>query len=446
MNTTIYGSTRRWRRRALIAPMCGLALACNPDRVLTVKDVDVLSPSALNSKAALPALVAGSAAEFQLAFSGAADLNNGGHEGILNLGGLLADEYIHAETFPDRQSVDQRKVDAGNGSMQGVFDDLARARAFADLAADRFNKFDQGGEGHADVLNFAAYTYLLFAENFCSGVPFSTLTDAGVLYGEPQTRDQMLAIALAKFDSAIAFAGTSNVTQQRLGRVGKARTQLNQSRFADAAATVAGIPTGFRYVVESSSNTTRQNNGIWMYTVNFFGFSVADREGTNGLPFVSADDPRVPVIDIEDVGFDGETPYFLQQKYPSLTSDVELASGTEARLIEAEAALQIGNPGSFMGIVNNLRSNAGMQTLSDPQTARGREDLLFAERGYWTYLTGHRLGDLRRRVRQYNRAINEVFPSGAYHKGGEYGSDVNFPVSANERNNPRFTACLDRNP
>jgi hypothetical protein len=58
--------------------------------------------------------------------------------------------------------------------------------------------------------------------------------------------------------------------------------------------------------------------------------------------------------------------------------------------------------------------------------------------------TAHRLGDLRRLVRQYSRAQNTVFPSGAYHKGGSYGTDVNFPVSSDERNNPKFTGCIDR--
>jgi hypothetical protein len=51
---------------------------------------------------------------------------------------------------------------------------------------------------------------------------------------------------------------------------------------------------------------------------------------------------------------------------------------------------------------------------------------------------------MRRLVRQYSRAQNTVFPSGEYHKGGEYGADVNFPVSSDERNNPKFTGCIDR--
>jgi hypothetical protein len=41
--------------------------------------------------------------------------------------------------------------------------------------------------------------------------------------------------------------------------------------------------------------------------VNFFGFSVPNREGINGQAWRTANDPRVPWFDTGDVGFDGET-------------------------------------------------------------------------------------------------------------------------------------------
>jgi hypothetical protein len=422
------------------------ALACSPDSLLNVRDIDVLDPSTLNTKEALPTLLAGSLSAFQIAFSGGGDLSNGGHEGLVNLSGLLADEYIHAETFPDRQGVDVRSIAPGNGAVKGVFFDLSQARAFADLASSRFNTFDAGTEGHSEVLSLSAYSYLLFAEDFCSGVPFSTLTDAGIDYGQPQTRDQILAIALAKFDSALTFA-TANERQDlaNLARVGRARVLLNQGQFAQAATAVSAVPASFVYAIEGSTNSARQNNGIWNFTVNFFGFSVPEQEGTNGLPFLSANDPRLPFEDTGEVGFDGETPYFMQQKYPTKESETALASGIEARLIEAEAALQVGNNSAAMQAINTLRQSAGLSPLATPGTAAARVDLLFRERGFWLYLTGHRLGDLRRLVRQYGRPEASVFPTGEYHKGGEYGSDVNFPVSSDERNNPNFEACLDRN-
>ena len=85
--------------------------------------------------------------------------------------------------------------------------------------------------------------------------------------------------------------------------------------------------------------------------------------------------------------------------------------------------------------------------LAAPAGSAAAIALLFSERGRWLWLTGHRLSDLRREVRQYGLAVNAVFPNGAYFKQGlTYGNDVNFPVPFAETNNPNFTACLDRNP
>ena len=46
----------------------------------------------------------------------------------------------------------------------------------------------------------------------------------------------------------------------------------------------------------------------------------------------------------------------------------------------------------------------------------------------------------------YGRLEAAVFPNGAYHKGGTYGTDVNFPLPIEEQNNPNSVGCLDRNP
>lgn len=436
----------RHRAAALAAAALGLA-ACNPDRALKVQDVDVVQPGALSGKGALPSIVNSTLANFQIAYSGGADQTNSGHEGQINISGLLADELLHAETFPDRQNIDQRNIQPGNGSAKDVFLDLSRARAFADFASRRFTQYDKGGRGHAEVLAISAYSYILFAENYCSGVPVSTMNDDGTLtFGQPLTRDALLQIAAAKLDSAIGYAqanGESDVLN--MARVGKGRALLDLGQFVGAAQAVQAVPTGFTYYIEHSANSTRQNNGVWNYTINFAGFSVSDVEGGNGLAFVRAHDPRVPTLDTEGPGFDNETPFIAQQKYPSLDSKVPLADGVEARLIEAEGALRVSDGGTFITRINAARAAAGLSPVSLPATTAAQQDLLFAERGFALYLTSHRLGDLRRLVRQYGRAANTVFPSGEYHKGGSYGSDVNLPVSADEKNNPSFSACLDRN-
>lgn len=432
-------------RRALLGTLL-LAAACNPNQALDVKDIDVVSPGQLNDKSALPTLRNGVLSTFQLAFSGGADLANGGHEGQATMSGLLGDEFLNAESFPDRISVDQRDIIPSNLSLVALFLDLSRARATADFASSQYNKLDAGADGQSEVLSLAGFSYVLFGENYCSGVPFSTIDAGGnITYGDPQTRDEVLQIAVAKFDSAITIAtAQEDADLLNLARVGKARALLDLNQ-ADAAATAASeVPGSFQYLVRSSSNSLRQNNGIWNYTANTFAFSVPEREGGNGLPYITANDPRLDVVVTGQLGFDRATPFNLQLKYPDQQANVVLASGIEARLIEAEAQFRAGTPGPAIATLNALRAFAGLDPLVDPGTDIERTNLLFQERAFWMWGTAHRLGDMRRLVRQYSRTEDTVFPIGEYHKGGEYGSDVNFPVSSDERNNPKFTGCIDR--
>ncbi|MGH7720366.1 MAG: hypothetical protein ACREON_16165 [Gemmatimonadaceae bacterium] len=90
---------------------------------------------------------------------------------------------------------------------------------------------------------------------------------------------------------------------------------------------------------------------------------------------------------------------------------------------------------------------AGLPPLTDPGTLATRVDLMFRERAFWLYGTGHRHGDLRRLVRQYQRDAGSVFPTGPYYKGGlTYGTDVTFTPVAQQLENPAYTACQNRAP
>jgi hypothetical protein len=148
-------------------------------------------------------------------------------------------------------------------------------------------------------------------------------------------------------------------------------------------------------------------------------------------------------------GFDGSTDQYIQLKYPARSSPIVIADGVEARLIEAEAALNAGDATGALAILNALRGNtalfalrgypvSSLPALTDAGTPDGRVNQLFKERAYWLYLTSHRLGDLRRLIRQYQRGAETVFPTGVYFKGGSYGTDVNSPVPQAEQNNPNF--------
>ncbi|CAN5788027.1 hypothetical protein BH23GEM5_BH23GEM5_21910 [soil metagenome] len=453
----------RWLLAAAVAlPLAG----CDVDSLLDVPDPDVATPGSLDNPAGLPVLLAGAIGDFQVAYTGTSAASNS-PEGIINMSGLLADEWIYVSTFPTRIEVDQRTVQRTNSTMETIHRNVQRARASAERAAEAYARLSPNAIGRAEALNLAGFSYVLLSESYCSGVPISSLTATGVAqFGPPLTSDQLYERAVAKFDTALTIAnaagsGAAAVTQQNMAKVGRGRALLNLNRAADAAMAVAGVPTNFVYNISNSENTGRQQNGIFVLNQVGRRVSVTDREGDVGLPYRSSNDPRVPQargtgnLATSDQGF----PLFLELKYPARAADVVLASGVEARLIEAEAALRTPAGGNYLQILNALRASppsniyptatypriASLTSLTDPGTQAARVDLLFQERAYWTWLTSHRLGDMRRLIRQYNRPQQSVFPSGAYFRGGEYGPDVNFPIPVDEENNPGAGQCIDRN-
>jgi starch-binding outer membrane protein, SusD/RagB family len=200
------------------------------------------------------------------------------------------------------------------------------------------------------------------------------------------------------------------------------------------------VDTDFEYVIFHSDNTARQNNGVWSFNNSQRRWSVANRDGGTGLPYLddADDDPRLAYTG-PAAGFEASIPAYFQQKYPLRTSNVPVANGVEARLIEAEAALQRGDLVTFAQRHTELRARIGLGAVSvDGLSEADLVDLHFQERAYWMWLTAHRLGDMRRLIRQYGRDQTTVFPQ----KGA--GTDVNFPVPVDELNNPLFSGCFDR--
>ncbi len=407
---------------------------------------DVIDPANLTSAAAIQTLLNGARRDFALAYVGAGDDSQ---EGIILTAGLVADEYDNSDTFPTRQEMDQRSMDVTNASLIGVYANLHRARAAADQASALARKAKPDElDAIAELQEISGMTLLSFADNYCSGVPTSSLEGSKLVYGDPQTTAQLYNAAIAKFDSAVALAPSPDLIYA--SRVGQARALLGLGQFALAATAVAAVPTGFRQTTFHSEVTGTVSNGIWGF-VNFLNrWTVSEGTG-GGIDFVGAQDPRVPTEDTGGPGFDSETHQINQLLFPTRVSPVPIVTGIEARLIEAEAALKAGNAGGMLTILNSLRAaEPGLDLLSDPVSQDGREDLLFRERAFWLYSTARRLGDLRRLMRQYGRGSETVFPTGEYYKGGVYGPDVNIPISFEERNNPKVGSqgpeCLDRNP
>jgi hypothetical protein len=466
---------RAMRFRIALAGMAAVA-ACSPGEILEVDNPDIIDPLGLATPAGLAALYSGAIGDFSLAVVG----DNGGIEGLILVGGSFSDELGNSETFPTRKEYDMRgPIDVRNGTLLTVFRNIQRARRAAERAAATIRDVveipaEDARVGESFALAGTVYNFL--GEHYCSGVPISTADEDGTLtFGEPLTTTELFDEAVKRFDSALVYPGpVSNTNVTNFAKVGKGRALLNLGQFAAAATAVAGVPTSFRYNTTHTLALGRQQNGIFVFINQNERFSVAEQDGTNGLPFRSALDPRVPWarIPATDVGFDNATPQYDQGKYASETVPVPIASGIEARLIEAEAQLQAGNTAGWLATLNALRADASLIStvyptgfpapstfpaltpLADPGSTTAREDMMFRERAFWLYLTGHRLGDLRRLVRQYGRSADAVFPGGGgkpyiidgNNKGGVFGSEVNLPIPFDETNNPLFETCIDRNP
>ncbi|MGH7719436.1 MAG: hypothetical protein ACREON_11410 [Gemmatimonadaceae bacterium] len=435
----------------MAALLAAAVAGCSPDDILDVTDPDIIDPKDVNSPAGAEGLRRGTLRRLNEATSG--------DESFFLFGGLMADEWRSGDTFTQRDQTDQRNVVPSNANVDLAYRDIHQARLSAEQTISALEEFAPDAPAwNLGQMNFVAgYTEVLLAEHFCGAVPFSDIVDGQAEYGLSLSRDDVLARAIAHFDEALASAtGTPVSEADRVkfsAQVGKGRALLNLGRFPEAATAVAGVPTTFEFLMTHASTT--EENVIWQLNNSNRRYTVANLDGTSGLNFVTAADPRVRTTPGGNTrSFDTVTPLFRQQVWPVRESSVAIVDGIEARLIEAEAALRAGNAVTWLTTLNALRANtalyacptglsactppAPLAPLVDPVTDVARQNLHFRERAFWLFSTGHRLGDLRRLVSQYGRGPETVFPTGNFHKGGTYGLQVNFPIPQDEENNPNY--------
>ena len=425
-------------------------LGCSPDEILDVTDPDIVEPAAARSPEGADAARIGALTRLNIATSGG--------ESFFMYGGLLADEWRSGDTFTQRDETDKRTVQTSNANINTGLRDLHRARLGALNAVALLKEFAPSPAHRIGQMYWAqGYVETLIGEHFCAAV-FSTVDGDRITYGEPVPDTAVFVRAVAHFDSALMNLGGGAADSTRvlhLASLGKGRALLNLGQFAQAAAAVANVPVTFRHVSEHSLTT--RNNQIWALNNSARRYTMVNRDGTNGLDFIAANDPRLPRCNGGDAAcraqsppitssrsFDSSTPFTAQLVMPTGQHSAPIATGIEARLIIAEAQLKAGNSVQWLTELNALRATVtGLTPLVMPATAVERENLMFRERAFWMFSTGHRLGDLRRLVRQYNRPDSTVFPVGAFHKSGNYGGDTNFPITQAEENNLRFKEAKD---
>lgn len=440
-----------WVAVALALPLAG----CSIDELLEVTDPDTINEATTEDLDFVDVLVAGAVGDFTTAYSGS------GNDNFLSTTALLTDEFFSTGTFTTRTATDRREQqDPSSGNTSDTaYGNLQQARRALFKASNAVADHPDKGTGDPDYALLNAmwgFTYVALGEAFCSHVPISNDEDPITpVVGTPRTSAELFTEALP------IFANSTN----DLARIGEARALLNLGRWGEAAAAVSAIPTTYNHFLDHSVNGA--NNPMWSLQNNG-RYSLSHEEGGagTGMAFRGSDpesnagqDPRIPWVEDPAGGFDASYRLFLSQKYPLRTSNVPLASGIEARLIEAEAALN--TSGDWLTILNDLRADVGalmaaqiddyatfvaspsLAPLTDPGNDDARIDMIMSERAFWLWGTGHRLGDMRRLINEYDRTEAQVYPSGAYHKGGSHGSDVVFPVDFDEGNNGLYdpSAC-----
>ncbi len=381
--------------------------------------------------------------------------------------GLLTDELVAS----DVPSTGYASRDKRSGHWVGS--PPHEVRALARLARGVVGKYVSGETSgwQAQLFLYEAYAEILIADGWCSGVPLSTMDFEGDwTYRAGATTDEIYAHAILLLDSAEARAADS-VSLQSTIRVLKARAQLALGRYAEAKQTVQGIADGFRSEMRVAFDEGKSTAANARYSWFVGSASIADHEGINGLPYRSWGDPRTQAI--QRTNSSNATVWFPVKYVTTDSSTFTLASGVEAKLILAEAALADHDPQQMLTVLNALRTTgtftvkstpllgggeridtlwyagiggvAGLRLIELlPPTLAAQRQLLFAERAAWLFLTGTRQGDLRRLVRKYGLDREQVYPKGVYTVPGYvdvYGTDISFGLSASEFINPRFTGC-----
>lgn len=460
-----WSRVRRAAASTMFAASAGVLFvsACSPTDFLEVVDPDIVNPQDAQSAAGSNAVRLGALARFTTATSGVSGAVSSGGESLLLLGGLFTDEWVNGDTFIARQQIDRRTVTFENNILTTAMRNLHRARLSAEQAVPLLQEFNPTAQAWqvAEMHFVQAYVTNLMAEHFCSGLTFSTVVNGVETFGEQITTQAAFERALGNADAGLALiTGTSanDLRMRHALQVTRGRILVNLARYAEAATAVAGVPTGFRY--ERMHSITTASNTTWLLNNLERRYSVSDAEGVNGLNFATAADPRLPVCrggtaacTAAGITFstrnDGTAePFHVQLLWPIRETPQALLLGVDARLIEAEAQLRGGNAAGALATLNAARATVpGLAPLTDAGTEAGRVDQLFREKAFAQFNRGYRLGDMRRLVRQYNRAPNTVFPTGSWHKDGDYGTDLNLPIPQAEENNPNVAAgqtCLNR--
>ena len=407
----------------------------------------------LDSLIAHTAVVRGSSADLanavdQIAYWGAAityEINPAGSTGSFGIPTEVQDGR-----FDEDFSADWNRIASAVWTAENA---LARfERVLPEITgAPSFGSYELAAEA-ALLAGYAART---MGENFCQ-VAF----DAGPLQGFEAALMRSEGHFTQAIDIGTAAGSSDIVTAARAGRA-SVRAYLatyGMASWSDAAADAAAVTDNdFVFVAVYSEQDQAQSNfimigapGLGTYRAHTVWATFYENW------FTTTGDPRtpwtfdaaIPVGDAAVSKFGGNVAFFPQAKYVVQEAPINLSSGWEMRLIEAEAALNGG--GGFavaLPLMNQRRTDLGMALITATTDAEAYTALKL-ERALELWLEGRRLGDVRRwDANNVSGGISDL-TDGVYNgPGGTFNATLTtlatndrcWPIGQDEREtNPNF--------
>ncbi len=310
--------------------------------------------------------------------------------------------------------VQSGSVDAGTSNAP--WGTANEARFVAEDAIRRFNEIGASNALLAEVSLFAGYANRLLGETFCQAV--IPPPDGG--FGSPSPHTDYFTRAEAHFASAVTL-GTGDI--QTAARAGLASVRASLGNWGGAASEAALVPDGFVFQAAYSDQDQNQFNALvwangdapyrahteWGTFAEAYSFFLEPNDSRINIILPGPGDPQTGDAGVAKFG--GQVPWHRQDKYPETSSGVNLSSGWEMRLIEAEAALAGGNAGPAVDLMNIRRADLGLALYDNTVSVDSAYSLLKLERQLELWLENRRMGDLRRWI---NAGTPGVVTDGLY--------------------------------
>jgi hypothetical protein len=372
---------RTWNGTAAFV-LCAGSLVFLPgcNDLLTPENPGEILAEDLQDPNALPILLNGVAGDFNYTYSYA--IATVGH---------FANEIWHTGSQGGWRELNTGVVDI-QGQMGTVYDRATKANWVADNAAALILEAFEDGATRPELARariYAGFSQLMLADNFCQ------ITVNG---SAPMTPTEIYQLAVGHFTEALNIATGAGSEAFRLQALaGRARANLILGQFQAARDDATQIPEDWRFEAIYSQNSGREENFVPGHTVARFRKEAGvDPRFFNDPRY--ATDPRLnfknggPTV----VGEDRIRQFVEQTKYPERFSNANISSWQEARLIEAEAELELGNTDRAIELINEVRAAAPLPPYSGAATKAAVQDQIMFERSVELFLEAKHLVDLRR--------------------------------------------------